>query len=96
MEVHRMMLEPVTGESQTGAAAIEHKCADVESRQFDERHRLALRATNDVIWDWDLKTDTVWWNDAVSTLFGYASDQVELSSRWWRENIHPEDRGRVA
>lgn len=64
-------------------------------RVSDERFQLVTRATNDAIWDWNLQTNDVWWNDAVQTMFGYDSEQVEPTSAWWYEHIHPEDRERI-
>src|SRR5690606_26583248 len=57
--------------------------------------RLAARATNDVIWDWDLEAGTVRWNPAVAALFGW-DDALEGTGPDWRgERIHPDDRDRV-
>src|SRR5690606_19102141 len=44
------------------------------------------------IWDWDLKSDVVWWSDGMETLFGYALEDLEPDSRSWTNRIHPEDR----
>lgn len=71
------------------------KQAEQALLQNEQRFRLAVRATNDAIWDWDLQTNAVWWNEAVCTLFGHAPDEVEPTSQWWYEHIHPEDRERV-
>ncbi|WP_162806186.1 PAS domain S-box protein [Sphingosinicella terrae] len=68
---------------------------DEALRETEERYRLAARATNDVVWDWDLETGEVAWNDALRTRFGYAADAVGGSADWWKANIHPEDRDRV-
>ncbi|HEX7900077.1 MAG TPA: PAS domain-containing protein [Planctomycetota bacterium] len=59
------------------------------------RYRLVARATGDVIWDWDLLTGGVKWNDALSTVFGHAMTDVEPDARWWFANVHPDDRDRV-
>lgn len=69
---------------------------DHELRETAERYRLASRATRDAIWDWDLQTNQVLWNDAVRDLFGYAPDQVGPDGDWWLAQIHPEDRQRVS
>lgn len=37
----------------------------------EERFQIASRATNDVIWDWDLVTNEVWINEAWRTQLGY-------------------------
>jgi PAS domain S-box-containing protein len=39
-------------------------------RKSEERFRLATKATNDAIWDIDLKAGTVSWNDTYSVLYG--------------------------
>ena len=54
----------------------ERKQAEDRIAETAERYRLAARATNDAIWDWDLATDHILWNEAVQTLFGYASEDV--------------------
>ncbi|GJD52504.1 hypothetical protein OPKNFCMD_5270 [Methylobacterium crusticola] len=69
--------------------------AEQEVRETEERYRLAARATNDAIWDWNLATDHLRWNEAVQTLFGYAADEVGPSGTWWKSHIHPDDRERV-
>src|SRR5262249_30886686 len=64
-------------------------------RQREERYRIVTQATNDAVWDWNLKTDKVWWNEGVLTLFGYRLQNNEADSGWWLERIHPEDREAV-
>ena len=73
----------------------ESRRAEGVLRETEERYRLAARATNDAIWDWDLASDHIRWNEAVQALFGYASDEVGPSGAWWKSHIHPEDRERV-
>ena len=73
----------------------ESRRAEQGLRETEERYRLAARATNDAIWDWNLDTDHIRWNEAVQTLFGYAPDEVGPSGAWWKSHIHPEDRERV-
>jgi PAS domain S-box-containing protein len=61
-----------------------------------ERYALAARATSNAIWDWDLTTDALVWNDLVHTLFAHPAGTVPASVAWWYEAIHPDDRARVA
>jgi PAS domain S-box-containing protein len=49
----------------------------------------SMRAT--LIWDIDLKTSTVSWNDTYRNLYGRPPETSD-SWQWWIENIHPEDR----
>jgi diguanylate cyclase (GGDEF)-like protein/PAS domain S-box-containing protein len=69
---------------------------DVTARiEAEERFQLVARATNDAIWDWDLRTDALWWNDSITAVFGYPSEQVGHDGDWWKDRIHPADRERV-
>ncbi|HEY9874347.1 MAG TPA: PAS domain S-box protein, partial [Candidatus Obscuribacterales bacterium] len=72
-----------------------HKLAEKALRTSEERFGLIAQATNDVVWDWDILTDSVWRNEGNQTLFGYCAEQIKPDIRWWYENIHPEDRERV-
>lgn len=65
------------------------------ARELEERYRLLSLATNDVVWDWDVKQNTLWWGDGVQRLLGYAESEVESGLSWWVERLHPEDRERV-
>ena len=64
-------------------------------RASEERYRLVARATNDVIWDWDLRSGEILWNDAAGNLFRRARDEIGPTAQWWYDQIHPDDRGRV-
>ncbi|MEH3158847.1 MAG: PAS domain-containing protein [Sphingomonas taxi] len=72
-----------------------HRLAEERLRETERRYRLAAQATNDAIWDWDLATGQVIWNEAVTTLFGHAPDTVVPTADWWKAQIHPDDRDRV-
>jgi len=58
--------------------------------ESDERFSTASRATNDVMWDWNLNDNTVWFNQALETHLGYSSwGTVNVTS--WINAIHPDD-----
>ena len=61
----------------------------------DERYRLAARATQDAIWEWDIAAGTVEWCEGARELFGYALAESSSPIAWWHDAIHPEDRDRV-
>ncbi|KAB1077086.1 PAS domain-containing sensor histidine kinase [Methylobacterium soli] len=60
-----------------------------------DRYRLVTRATNDAIWDWDLSTGTMVWNEALQAAYGWVPDQVEPTGAWWIARVHPDDRAQV-
>ena len=72
------------------------KLVQQELAANEERFRLAMQATNDAVWDWDLTSDRVVWNTAVETVFHYTRDRISKTHvDWWSERIHPDDAARV-
>lgn len=60
-----------------------------------ERFELLAHATSDVVWDWNLMTNNIWWNDNMFKAFGYALDDIEPDASSWTSRIHPDDLERV-
>ncbi|MBS68824.1 MAG: hybrid sensor histidine kinase/response regulator, partial [Pseudomonas sp.] len=59
------------------------------------RYRLAAKATNDAVWDWDLLNNHVLWNDALEQAYGHPLATVDSTGEWWLAHIHPDDRARI-
>jgi PAS domain S-box-containing protein len=68
---------------------------DGSSHDREERLRLALRITNQGIWDWDVTTDILTCDRRCEEILGHS---VAPSASFQRclENLHPDDRERVA
>ncbi|WP_249225643.1 PAS domain-containing protein [Tardiphaga alba] len=64
-------------------------------REVEQRLRLAGRATNDAVWDWDFRSNHVTWNVALTHVYGHDLAHVEPTGEWWIEHIHPDDRARI-
>ena len=75
------------------ALAIERKQAEVALRQSQERFELVTRATSDAIWDWNLETNYIWWNEGFQKLFGYSGRRCRQRHRLV-EAAHPSRRFR--
>jgi PAS domain S-box-containing protein len=73
----------------------EQRKAERAVRVTDERYKFVAKATNDVIWDWDIKTNSLTWNDSVETVFGHKQTRIFPEIQWWYDHIHPDDRDRV-
>jgi PAS domain S-box-containing protein len=61
----------------------------------ESRYRLATRATNDVIWEWDVQTNQLAWAENVLFVFGYPLDEIGPDSSWMVDHVHPDDRQNV-
>lgn len=75
--------------------AAKRKLAEEELTKSLERFNLANQATFDVIWDWDIKTGFIWWNENFKTLYGYWDEDTNPGLEFWLTRIHPEDVNHV-
>lgn len=74
--------------------AIRHHQALLDLRRSEERYAVAIRATNDGIWDWDLRTGHTHFSDRLKALIGHDElDAPGLDA--WFEIVHPDDLPRV-
>jgi PAS domain S-box len=60
-----------------------------------ERYNTIIKATSDTIWDWDLRTNEILWNEGITTIFGYQPADVQNTIEWHNQNIHPDDSERI-
>jgi PAS domain S-box-containing protein len=73
----------------------ERKRSEGALLQSEERFKFVARAVSDVIWDWDLVANSLWWNDGFLTTFGFAAGEIPPSVESWTGRIHPDERTRV-
>ncbi|WP_375510079.1 PAS domain S-box protein [uncultured Nostoc sp.] len=64
-------------------------------RLANERFELASAAVNCLIYDWNIKQDTVERTDGLTRILGYSLDIAQPTGNWWRELVHPEDLQRL-
>lgn len=53
--------------------------------------REAVRAGNVGLWDWDLRTNEVYYSPEWKRQIGYEDDEIEGSFEEWQSRVHPED-----
>jgi diguanylate cyclase (GGDEF)-like protein/PAS domain S-box-containing protein len=64
-------------------------------RQNAERFKVVAKATTDIIWDWDVTADRIWWNEGLQSVFGYPPDEFDDGLRSWARRLHPDERDHV-
>src|SRR5688572_8550970 len=64
-------------------------------QQSVERFEMVARATNDVVWDWNLATDQLWWNENFRAVFGYETQAIGAYIDSWTSRIPPDDAAAV-
>lgn len=88
-------VELLTSVADQIALAIERKRAEEALLRSQERFELVSRATSDAVWDWNLSTNEIWWNEGFQKLFGYESDEIGSGLDSWITRLHPDDSERV-
>ncbi len=73
----------------------ENKLMATGSSDANERFRLLLDAIQEVIRDWNLTEDTLWWSENSPALLGYSPEPVELGTASWSTRLHPDERAQL-
>ncbi len=71
------------------------KRAEQAARESEGRLRRISAATQDSIWEIDLKTNLLWWSERAKPLFWNHPDDWRPGLKDWYDRIHPEDVERV-
>ncbi len=73
----------------------ERKRIEEALRASEARYTLVARGANDGIWDWDLRTNTVYYSPRYLEILGYTPDEVQNLLDEWTKRIHPDDAENV-
>jgi PAS domain S-box-containing protein len=72
----------------------DRKRSEDRLRSSEARLQLALSGANQGIWDWDVKTEVLTWDDRCKKIFGFPPD-FPVTYEWHLNALHPDDRERV-
>ncbi len=72
-------------------ALYKHK-ADKRVRKSEERLRLAMEATNDGVWDWQISTGETYYSPGYFLMLGLEPGECPKHFQSWIDLVHPEDR----
>jgi two-component system, cell cycle sensor histidine kinase and response regulator CckA len=61
-----------------------------------DHYQLVARATKDAIRDWDLISGALSWPQGLDSLLGYSSSASGQTIAFWQQQIHRDDRSRIA
>lgn len=71
--------------------ALEQARAFEAMREFKAGHDLLLRAANDGLWEWDLRSDEVHYSSRWRQLFGLVDEEVGHGCEVWFSRVHSDD-----
>jgi len=73
----------------------ERKKAEKALADSEERFALAMKGSNDGLWDWDLKTNDVVFSKRWKSMLGYSENELENNFDTWERLVHPNDIDRA-
>jgi PAS domain S-box-containing protein len=74
----------------------EQKNTEAELFQSNERYAIMLKATNELLWEWDMKSNIVYRSDyGIQKVYGMEDDSAVRTHEQWLERVHPDDREAV-
>ena len=73
--------------------SIENKITAESLRLSNERYGLVSKATNDMVWDWDLLNNKVFRSpEGWEKVFGKSDNSENVQFDAWWDRVHPEDK----
>jgi PAS domain S-box-containing protein len=60
-------------------------------KRSEQRLELALKATQEAVWDWDLLANTLYYSPAWFAMIGFEGNELQADPELWRRRLHPED-----
>ena len=81
------------------AAANERMQLEIEERtriqealkESEERYALATLGANDGLWDWNLKTNEIYFSSRWKSMLGFQDDEIKNGVQEWFHRVHPDD-----
>ena len=82
-----------------GHLIVQMVCHDLSERRAAQtalaaslaRFDAANRATGEVIWDWDLTNNQIWFNDSFEARFGWPVVDLPPEQTTWHSRLHPDE-----
>ena len=85
----------LTGTTGTLTNITERIEAEKSLRESNYRFNLATNSAQLAVWDWDLITGAMVWDDRMFQLYGATREEIHGTVQDWKEGLHPEDLDRA-
>lgn len=65
---------------------------NAQLKELNERFELAMNSSKDGLWDWNPKTNEVYFSSTWKKMLGYEDHEIKGSVEEWEKRIHPDDK----
>jgi two-component system CheB/CheR fusion protein len=79
----------ITERKQTEEALLQ---SELKLKESEERYALALKATGEGLWYWNLDTNEIYFSPRYEEILGYEHNELTANYQTWISLLHPEDR----
>ena len=73
----------------------ERKQAEEALQESEQRYALATAAGSVGVWDWNLETNEIYVDPALTRALGFADHEIEHHFDPWGKPLHPDDADRL-
>jgi len=76
----------------------ERKKVEDKLKSSEKKLKLAMNAAHAGLWEWNLKTNMVFFDDVALAMVGYTNKDFKddlTKGSWWMDQFHPEDKQRI-
>lgn len=73
----------------------ERKSSEEALRESEERYALAALGSNDGLWDWNLRNNSIYFSSRWKSMLGYDEEEIGTSCDEWFSRVHPDDRSEM-
>lgn len=69
---------------------------ETKLRQFNERFNYIMKATNEMLWEWDLENNRIFRSDdGLRRVYGISDNHIIEEIDQWLLRVHPDDAGKT-
>ena len=69
----------------------ERKARERRLRELSERLQLAVEGADVGVWDWNVRTDEVRFDERWASMLGHEPDGIDSDLSTWEDRVHPDD-----
>jgi diguanylate cyclase (GGDEF)-like protein/PAS domain S-box-containing protein len=70
----------------------ELEAANAALRKSEERYALVAQATEEGLWDWNLRNNEIYYSPRWKAILGFSPQEIGYNPEEWKDRVHPEDR----